>query len=230
MAMRTLTALFDRYDEAAAAVTKLEAAGVPHGDVSLVSNKADGADEASGSAEHAATGAGTGATIGTLVGGGAGLLAGLGLMAIPGVGPVVAAGWLVATLTGAGVGAAAGGLAGALTGAGVSERDANAYAEGVRRGGTLLTARVDEARSDDVERILVGHGALDLEERSAGWQQDGWVSPEPSTVGSDTAPAGSLGTAASATVGTGEDGCDAQIGIDVRRSGARRVRIYNHPV
>lgn len=67
-----------------------------------------------------------------MLGGGAGLLAGLSSLAIPGVGPVVAAGWLITTLTGAGVGAAAGGLLGSLTGAGVEEAGAKGYAE---RGG-----------------------------------------------------------------------------------------------
>ena len=89
-----------------------------------------------------------GAGIGAAVGGIGGLLAGLGLIAIPGIGPVVAAGWLAATAAGAAggalVGAAAGGLVGALTQAGVPENDAHVYAEGIRRGGTLVTAKVDE--------------------------------------------------------------------------------------
>jgi hypothetical protein len=68
--------------------------------------------------------------VGAVVGGAAGLLAGIGLMAIPGVGPVVAAGWLVATLTGAAAGGATGGIIGALTQAGVSKEDADVYAEG----------------------------------------------------------------------------------------------------
>lgn len=229
MTMRTLTALFDSYDAAATAVTKLEEIGVPHSDISLVSNKGNGKSETHATADHAVSGAGTGATIGTLVGGGAGLLAGLGLMAIPGVGPVVAAGWLVATLTGAGVGAAAGGLAGSLTDAGVSEGDAHAYAEGVRRGGTLLTVRVDEARSDDVERILVGHGALDLDERAADWQRDGWAG-ESNTVSSDTGTSAGFETDADATGRAGEIDNGSMIGTAARQSGARRVRIYDHPV
>jgi hypothetical protein len=88
--------------------------------------------------DSSVTGAETGAGVGTAVGGAAGLLAGLGLLAIPGVGPVVAAGWLVATAVGAVAGAATGGLIGGLTGAGVSEDDAHVYAEGVRRGGSLV--------------------------------------------------------------------------------------------
>ena len=74
----------------------------------------------------------------------AGLLAGLGMLAISGLGPVVAAGWLVSTAALAVTGGAAGGLIGSLTQHGVDEDEDNAYAEGVRRGGTLVTARVPE--------------------------------------------------------------------------------------
>lgn len=185
MAQQTVTALFDRYEDASAAVAKLEAGGIPHGDISIVSNNEG--DRHSGllgtsgdhvnpdTKEKAKDGTGAGATLGTVVGGAAGLLAGLGLIAIPGVGPVVAAGWLVATLTGAGVGAAAGGLAGALTGAGISEKDAHAYGEGVRRGGTLVTVRADEGRGPMVMDILEQHGSVDLDQKSAAWSREGWT-------------------------------------------------------
>jgi hypothetical protein len=183
MAQQTVTALFDRYEDARAAVSKLEAGGIPHSEISLVGNEKNnpaGLDEPRGpahadTAEKAKDGTGAGATLGTVVGGAAGLLAGLGLVAIPGVGPVVAAGWLVATLTGAGVGAAAGGLAGALTGAGISERDAHAYGEGVRRGGTLITVRADEARGPMVMDILEEHGSVDLDQKAAAWGKEGWT-------------------------------------------------------
>src|ERR1700730_13591642 len=128
MARQTVTALYDTHEEAAQAVRALEAAGISHDDLSLVTNNVDSMVSA-----HTKTGAGTGASIGTVLGGGAGLLAGLGMLAIPGVGPVVAAGWLVATAAGAATGAVAGGLIGSLTGAGVSKEQAHLYAEGVRR-------------------------------------------------------------------------------------------------
>ena len=107
-------------------------------------------------------------------------------MAIPGLGPVVAAGWLVATLTGAGIGAAAGGLGGSLTGAGVSERDAHAYAEGVRRGGSLLTVRTDEGHAATAAHILEEHGAVDLDERADGWEREGWTGRTGDGARSDT--------------------------------------------
>ena len=119
------------------------------------------------------TGAGTGASVGTLLGGGAGLLAGIGALAIPGVGPVVAAGWLIATLTGAGVGAAAGGLLGSLTGAGVPEEHAHVYAEGVRRGSTLVTVRAEEATAAQAEAIMQRYAPVDLAERSAAYREGG---------------------------------------------------------
>ncbi len=153
--MRMIAHSYDSYDQAVRAVKALETAGVPHDDISLVSGDKDrnvATTVAGDTPEN--TGAGTGATAGTVLGGGAGLLAGLGLLAIPGVGPVVAAGWLVATLTGAGLGAAAGGLLGSLTGAGIDEADAKTYAEHVGRGGTLVTVRAEDALAAKVEDIL----------------------------------------------------------------------------
>lgn len=125
-------------------------------------------------AEPATTGAGTGATLGTVLGGGAGLLAGLGMLAIPGVGPVVAAGWLIATLTGAGVGAAGGGLLGSLTGAGVHEDHAHVYAEGVRRGGTLVTVRAEDSQRAMIEQVLARYSPVDPDARGAEYRSSGW--------------------------------------------------------
>jgi hypothetical protein len=100
-------------------------------------------------------------------------------MAIPGVGPVVAAGWLAATAVGAVAGAvaggAAGGLIGALTDSGVSEEDAHLYAEGIRRGGSLVTARVDEAFAPEAEAILKGLNWVDPVERRAAYNEQGWT-------------------------------------------------------
>jgi hypothetical protein len=100
-------------------------------------------------------------------------------MAIPGVGPVVAAGWLAATAVGAVggavVGGAAGGIVGALTESGVSERDAHVYAEGVRRGGSLVTARVDDRLAGEAERILRGERAVNLDERRSAYEAGGWT-------------------------------------------------------
>src|ERR1700736_6505086 len=100
---QTVTALYDTFDSAVSAVNALEASGVPHSDISIVSNNVDNRfnkDRPTNATEDAGKGAG----IGAAVGGVGGLLTGLGLLAIPGVGPVVAAGWLVATAAGAATG------------------------------------------------------------------------------------------------------------------------------
>jgi len=168
--MRTIAHVYPTYAEAARVVSSLESAGIPHSDISIVSGDKEhmaanqgstagttGTDTGmtSGDPEQgAATGAGTGASLGTVLGGGAGLLAGIGALAIPGIGPLVAAGWLVAALTGAGVGAAAGGLLGSLTGAGISEADAKTYQEGVSSGGTLVTVRADDGQAAHVEQVM----------------------------------------------------------------------------
>src|SRR3979490_2497619 len=148
----TISRLYNNYTDAQRAVRDLEAAGVPHADISIVANNSDGwystdkkVDRDHDGVDDRAEGAGKGAGVGAGLGGAAGLLAGLGLLAIPGLGPVVAAGWLAATAVGAAAGAATGGIVGALAQAGVSEEDAHSYAEGVRRGGTLVSARVAEA-------------------------------------------------------------------------------------
>jgi hypothetical protein len=91
---------------------------------------------------------------------------------------VVAAGWLVSTLVGAvagaSAGAASGGVIGALTEAGVSHDHAHIYAEGMRRGGTLVTARVDADHSVLVEDIMEQHHPVDPDTRGVAYQRDGW--------------------------------------------------------
>ncbi len=179
MAIRTFNHLYDNYDDARQTVAALEAAGVPHTDISIVGNNIDdrhAATATTGVHDADTTRAGTGATTGTLVGTGVGLLTGLGLLAIPGVGPVVAAGWLVATLTGAGIGAAGGGLLGSLVHAGVPEEHAHAYAEGVRRGGTLVSVRGDDSQTAIIEEIFAGRQAkaVDLDARRADYRTTGW--------------------------------------------------------
>lgn len=173
--MKTITGLFDDYTDASAAVSALESSGVPSKDISIVSNNADNRHGDSNAGE----GAGTGAGIGAVVGGAGGLLTGLGLMAIPGVGPVVAAGWLAATAVGAVAGAVAGGTAGgiigAMTSSGVSEEDAHVYAEGVRRGGSLVTAKVDDTLVPEAETILKRSNWVDPAERRAAYNAQGWT-------------------------------------------------------
>ena len=194
---QTITGLFDHYDDARRAVQNLEAAGVAHRDISIVGHDRGeqvGHDRVGDVADPAAQDAGKGAEIGAAVGGVGGLLAGLGLLAIPGIGPVVAAGWLAATAVGAIggglIGAATGGLVGALTHAGVPENDAHVYAEGVRRGGTLVTAKVDEPLVATACNILGDDRAVNVAELRNAYETQGWSSfdeADPAYTDSDIA-------------------------------------------
>lgn len=181
----TISRLYDTYAHAERAVQSLEAAGVPHSDISIVANNSEGwhkgkKDRDGDGVDDRAEAAGTGAGIGAGLGGAAGLLAGLGLLAIPGLGPVVAAGWLAATAVGAAAGAATGGLVGALTEAGVSKDEAPLYAEGVRRGGTLVSARVPEADRERLEASM-SPSSVNLRDRSASWKKSGWTGYDPAS-------------------------------------------------
>lgn len=127
--------------------------------------------------DDAATGAGIGATIGGL----GGLLVGLGALAIPGVGPVIAAGPLLAALTGAGVGAVTGGLIGAMVDMGIPDEEANLYAEGVRRGHVLVTAQVPDTSVDVAARIMESGDAINIHREADTWRQGGWNRFDPNT-------------------------------------------------
>jgi len=190
---RTITRLFDDYDNAEAAVTELERLGIPHSDLSIVANNVHGRHAAAASDtggndhrhhdhdshDHDHGEIAAGASTGAVLGGVGGLLAGLGLLAIPGLGPIVAAGWLASTAAGAaiggGVGAATGGLIDALKHAGHSDDEANVYSEGVRRGGTLVSARVPDDRTGEVEAVLDGNGGVTADTRGTDYRRAGWT-------------------------------------------------------
>jgi hypothetical protein len=185
----TISRLYDDPHAAHRAVMDLEAAGISSRDISIVASNADDwydgdsrmrrkIDRDADGTDDRAEGAGVGAGIGAALGGAAGLLAGVGLMAIPGLGPVVAAGWLAATATGAVAGGATGGIIGALTQSGVSKTDAEVYAEGVRRGGSLVTARVPDGDRARCEAML-DQAAINIREREQTWRDSGWSGFDP---------------------------------------------------
>jgi len=173
---KTITRLFDDYSNAKTAVSELERVGVPHSDLSIVANNAHGTHDVDDVNDQGDVS--RGASTGAALGGVGGLLAGLGLLAIPGLGPIVAAGWLAATAAGAAIGgvggAATGSLVGALKTAGHSEDEANVYSEGVRRGGTLVTARVSDDLVGQTEAVLDGNGGVSASTRGADYRQTGW--------------------------------------------------------
>jgi len=172
--MQTVSRVYDTYAHANQAVQDIEATGVPSSEVSLVANK-----YVSDRYENVESVSKAGAGIGGVVGGGAGLLAGLGLLAIPGLGPVVAVGWLASLAVGAAAGATAGGLVGALVSAGTSDDHAHVYSESVRRGGTLVSVRVEDVDAATVQSILDSHGPIDPAARGAEYRSAGWTTFDP---------------------------------------------------
>src|SRR5579859_1903635 len=160
------TAVFGIYKSstlAERAVDRLAAAGYPHNDISVLLPDTQSSKEfAHEKNTKAPEGATTGATTGGVVGGTLGLLAGIGALAIPGLGPFIAAGPIMGALAGLGVGAAAGGLIGALVGMGIPEYEAKRYEGRVKDGGILVSVHCDD--SDWVKRaedILKRSGAED---------------------------------------------------------------------
>jgi uncharacterized protein (TIGR02271 family) len=175
---KTVVGLFDDRVAAQNAVRELTAEGFKNDEVSLVSKKADGKgveveyveEDGREQIEDMAKGAGTGAAIGA----GAALLLSLTALSIPGIGPVLAAGPLAALIAGAGVGAAAGGLVSGLNRLGVEDDDANTYAEGLKRGGTLVTVNADDERANLAVGVMRRVGAVEIDKRAAEWREGGW--------------------------------------------------------
>ena len=187
---KTITRVYDDYAAAEETVRELEGAGLGPSHIGLVASNAEGWYRAGGSAvsplhdkdrdgkDDRAEGAVTGGGVGAILGGAAGVAAGLGMIAIPGIGPVVAAGWLAALAAGAVGGGVAGGLIGALVESGTSKENAELYAEALRRGGAIVTAKVSDGDERQFAAIL-DHRACDLSVRSSAWRNEGWRGYDP---------------------------------------------------
>src|SRR6185436_19654244 len=161
------TAVFGIYPTYAAVesgVTALRTAGFRNTDISvLFPENAGTKDFAHEKGTKAPEGAATGAGSGAVLGGALGWLAGIGALAIPGVGPFVAAGPIAAALSGAAVGGAVGGIAGALIGMGIPEYEAKRYEGKIKQGGVLISVHTDN--SDEISRakeIFEQGGAKDI--------------------------------------------------------------------
>jgi hypothetical protein len=200
----TIARLFDRPADALRAVRRLEALGIDDDDISLVANNREGwygddglrhdrlvsddrrvkgdkrgiKDDDLDGDDDRLEGAGDGAMTGGAIGAGAGLLAGLGMLAVPGLGPIVAAGWLAATATGAAAGAVTGGVIGGILGAltheGVDRKDAEVYAESIRRGGAVVVVRNHGDRRREIEQALSDY-STDATVRGDYYRSGGWA-------------------------------------------------------
>jgi hypothetical protein len=161
------TAVFGIYktvDQAEIAVDKLLASGVTQNDVSVLLPDVDSTRQfAHEKNTKAPEGTTTGAVAGGAIGGTIGLLAGIGSLAIPGLGPFIAAGPIMAALAGLGAGGAVGGLIGALTGMGMPEYEAKRYEGRVKDGGILLSVHADSSEEVSIlKKLLEKTGAEDV--------------------------------------------------------------------
>ena len=172
---KALFAIFDNRSSVESAVTRLKADGFRSSDVSVLLQ--DGGDTKAFAHKmntKAPEGAATGATTGALAGGALGWLAGVGALAIPGIGPFVAAGPIMAAIAGAGIGGTVGGVAGGLIGLGIPEYEAKRFESEVKNGGMLLSVHVDDAAwSAKAKQIVRDCGARDISvasEESGSWK------------------------------------------------------------
>jgi hypothetical protein len=161
------TAVFGIYPEYASVengVDALKAAGFRNTDISVLFPENVGTKDFAHKKEtKAPEGTATGATTGAVIGGGLGWLAGIGALAIPGLGPFIAAGPIMAALAGVGVGGAVGGIAGALIGMGIPEYEAKRYEGRVKDGGILLSVHSDNSEwTKRAKEILEHTGAQDV--------------------------------------------------------------------
>ena len=205
----TIVGLYGSPSEAKQAVHDLESNGFLHDQISVVASgsaNVPGAETPNlGPIENIGsdTTAGTGAAVGSL----AGFFAGMVALAIPGVGPIIAAGPLAAGLMGAGIGAAAGGIAGALRKHGIPEHHAGRYSAAIERGGCMVVVHADDAQVDRAVRILDRDGAINVHEGDE-------------YVGTSTTPKLTPSAVEAAKLKPGEGVRDRQ------RQNERRVSVY----
>ena len=156
---RVVVGIFDRLEQADAAVREVHRAGYAAEEVSLVLQPPGTPPEVGTGATKAEQGAVVGASAGTVLGG----IAALAALAIPGVGPLLAAGPIAAVISGALVGGTLGGLVGSFTGLGIPTERAQEYEATVRKGGIVVVINVPDRSADDqVTSLLRRHGAREV--------------------------------------------------------------------
>lgn len=161
---KAVFAIYNNRSELENGVDRLKTNGFRMSDISLLLPQDSGVQEmkhtkSTKAPEGAATGAGTGAVLGGVLG----LLVGIGALAIPGVGPFIAAGPIMASLAGLGVGSAVGAVSGALVGLGIPEYEAKRYEGFVKDGGILMSVHVDDSNwADKAKDIIEATGGRDI--------------------------------------------------------------------
>jgi Protein of unknown function (DUF3341)/Heat induced stress protein YflT len=168
MANKAVFGLYATRRQVENAVDELKAQGFRNTDISVLFSENVGTkDFAHEKGTKAPEGMATGATSGAVVGGALGWLAGIGALAIPGVGPLIAAGPIIAAITGVGVGGAVGGITGGLVGLGIPEYEAKRFEGRIKSGNILLSVHTDDSKwTDKAEQILKSTGAEDISSTS----------------------------------------------------------------
>jgi hypothetical protein len=164
MSHTAVIGLLNNYAQAEVVVGRLREAGFPNNDISvLFPDKKGTRDFAHEKNTKAPEGAVAGVGAGGAIGGTIGLLAGIGALAIPGLGPFIAAGPILAALSGAAAGAAVGGVTGALVGLGIPEIEARQYEDKIKGGNILVSVHVDDAKEKArAKDVLAKNGAVDV--------------------------------------------------------------------
>jgi len=175
--IKTVVASFTDANGATRGARELRQSGFMADDIDVIVHDSPARRDAISDAKTEA--AASGAVTGGAVGGVAGIAASLVGLAVPGLGPLLATGPIVTALAGAGAGAAAGGLIGALAEAGVDKTEAELHAESLRRGGSLISVRTDEARAEEAAWCLRRAGAVDIRQRAKQWRASGWSGYDP---------------------------------------------------
>ncbi|HHV62315.1 MAG TPA: hypothetical protein GXX51_06725 [Firmicutes bacterium] len=161
--MATVIGVFDARDQAEKAINEMRNKGFDKNEISIVAKDQRGTGEGGrgegGLTMMAEDDLADGTVTGGAIGGAAGLLAGIGALAIPGIGPIVAAGPIAAALTGA----VTGGLVGGLVDMGIPEQRSEFYENQVKQGRILTVIKADQKKVDDAARILRQNGATDVE-------------------------------------------------------------------
>jgi hypothetical protein len=187
---QTLTHVYNDYESALLTVRELKDAGLGESHIAIVASNAEGWHKPGSSSvdpkhdkdrdgkDDRSEGAAAGGGLGLVAGGAVGVAAGLGMLAIPGVGPVVAAGWLASLAAGAVTGGVTGGIIGALVESGTSKENAALYAEALRRGGAIVTAKVPDDEAARYKAIM-SRNDFDVTARERAYRDSGWTGYNP---------------------------------------------------
>ncbi len=196
--MKTVVGMFENSKDLNDAITELMRQGFSKPEISVLARK----EVIKETGVDVVTGAELGAITGGVAGGVAGLLLGLGVLVVPGIGPIVAAGefltWVGATLLGATAGAIGGGLIGSLTALGLPEHEAHVFAEGVKRGNILLVVRTTDDRASIASDVMRQFHGLDVDAQRQKLETTGWV---PMEVTPESVPGPSLEISPESTPG-----------------------------